>query len=230
MKRVIDGVSYNTETATLLSRVGRGGDEVRLYETSTGEFFTVEEETLSVWNPRSETYEDREQTTLTPQSPEQAMRWLRKPIPEKFRGKLKERWLKKRRLRLQEPIPEKLRGKLKQQWVKLTDDDLDVIERRSQLESKIQERYGYGKDQVRREVDAFWVSQPLQRRVPPGSTTVYVRMPRSLKERIEAAAAKANTSVNVWALRAFERMCSEQEQDEKPASEEKAAAKERRLK
>ncbi len=37
---------------------------------------------------------------------------------------------------------------------KLTDDDLTVINgRREQLEGKIQERYGYGKDQAKKELD-----------------------------------------------------------------------------
>jgi uncharacterized protein YjbJ (UPF0337 family) len=45
-------------------------------------------------------------------------------------------------------------GKVKEKWGKLTDDDLTAINgRRDQLEGKIQERYGYAKDQVRREVD-----------------------------------------------------------------------------
>jgi uncharacterized protein YjbJ (UPF0337 family) len=45
-------------------------------------------------------------------------------------------------------------GKVKEKWGKLTDDDLATINgRRDQLEGKIQERYGYAKDQVRREVD-----------------------------------------------------------------------------
>jgi uncharacterized protein YjbJ (UPF0337 family) len=45
-------------------------------------------------------------------------------------------------------------GKVKEKWGKLTDDDLSVINgRRDQLEGKIQERYGYGKDQVKRELD-----------------------------------------------------------------------------
>jgi uncharacterized protein YjbJ (UPF0337 family) len=45
-------------------------------------------------------------------------------------------------------------GKVKEKWGKLTDDDLTTINgRRDQLEGKIQERYGYAKDQVRREVD-----------------------------------------------------------------------------
>jgi uncharacterized protein YjbJ (UPF0337 family) len=45
-------------------------------------------------------------------------------------------------------------GKVKEKWSKLTDDDLTAVNgRRDQLEGKIQERYGYAKDQVRREVD-----------------------------------------------------------------------------
>ena len=43
---------------------------------------------------------------------------------------------------------------------KLTDDDLDVINgRRDQLEGNIQERYGYAKDQVSRDVDDWYTSQ-----------------------------------------------------------------------
>ena len=43
-------------------------------------------------------------------------------------------------------------GRVKEKWGKLTDDDLTAInERRDQLEGKIQERYGYAKDQVRKE-------------------------------------------------------------------------------
>jgi Uncharacterized protein conserved in bacteria len=42
-----------------------------------------------------------------------------------------------------------IRGKSKVWWVKLTDDDLDVIDgNRDQLIGKLQERYGYNKDQA----------------------------------------------------------------------------------
>ena len=45
-------------------------------------------------------------------------------------------------------------GKVKEQWGKLTDEDLTVIKgKRDQLEGKIQERYGYAKDRVKKEVD-----------------------------------------------------------------------------
>jgi uncharacterized protein YjbJ (UPF0337 family) len=49
-----------------------------------------------------------------------------------------------------------LKGKAKEKWGKLTDDDMTVIEgKRDQLVGKIQERYGYAKDQAEKEV-ADW--------------------------------------------------------------------------
>lgn len=48
------------------------------------------------------------------------------------------------------------KGKVKEQWGKLTDDDMTVIEgKRDQLVGKIQERYGYAKDQAEKEVDSW---------------------------------------------------------------------------
>jgi uncharacterized protein YjbJ (UPF0337 family) len=45
-------------------------------------------------------------------------------------------------------------GKVKEKWGKLTDDDIAAINgKREQLEGKIQERYGLGKDVVKKEVD-----------------------------------------------------------------------------
>ena len=46
-----------------------------------------------------------------------------------------------------------LKGKAKEKWGTLTDDDMTVIEgKRDQLVGKIQERYGYAKDQAEKEV------------------------------------------------------------------------------
>jgi uncharacterized protein YjbJ (UPF0337 family) len=43
---------------------------------------------------------------------------------------------------------------VKEKWEKLTDDDLRVIDgRRDKLEGKIQQRYGFASDHVRKEVD-----------------------------------------------------------------------------
>jgi uncharacterized protein YjbJ (UPF0337 family) len=48
------------------------------------------------------------------------------------------------------------KGKVKEKWGKLTDDDLTAVEgRRDQLLGKLQERYGYGKDQAEQELDEF---------------------------------------------------------------------------
>ncbi|MCB0168371.1 MAG: CsbD family protein [Anaerolineae bacterium] len=48
------------------------------------------------------------------------------------------------------------KGEVQKQWGKLTNDDVDVIEgERTKLEGRLQERYGYTKDEARREVDNF---------------------------------------------------------------------------
>ena len=53
------------------------------------------------------------------------------------------------------------RGKVKEKWGKLTDDDLAMVRgRREQLEGKLQERYGYSRDQIRKEVDDWLRSLP----------------------------------------------------------------------
>jgi len=45
------------------------------------------------------------------------------------------------------------KGHVKEQWGKLTDDDLDVIAgNQDQLEGRLQQRYGYAKDQARKEI------------------------------------------------------------------------------
>jgi uncharacterized protein YjbJ (UPF0337 family) len=47
-------------------------------------------------------------------------------------------------------------GGLKMRWGKLTDNDLKVIAgRRDQLAGKLQERYGYTKEQAERELDSY---------------------------------------------------------------------------
>jgi len=47
-----------------------------------------------------------------------------------------------------------MRGEVKTWWGKLTDDDLDIIAgERDKLVGRIQERYGYAKDQAEAEVD-----------------------------------------------------------------------------
>ena len=48
----------------------------------------------------------------------------------------------------------KAKGKLRQQWGKLTDDDLARISgKREELAGRLQQRYGYAKEQADREIE-----------------------------------------------------------------------------
>jgi uncharacterized protein YjbJ (UPF0337 family) len=50
-----------------------------------------------------------------------------------------------------------LKGEVKSKWGKLTDDDLDRASGDAEkLIGRIQERYGYARDQAKREVDDFF--------------------------------------------------------------------------
>ena len=50
-----------------------------------------------------------------------------------------------------------LKGKARQQWGKLTDDDLDQVQGKTEeLVGKVRERYGIAQDEARRQVDD-WV-------------------------------------------------------------------------
>jgi uncharacterized protein YjbJ (UPF0337 family) len=47
-------------------------------------------------------------------------------------------------------------GRVKEQWGKLADDDVAAINgRRDRLEGRIQERYGYAKEETRKAVDEW---------------------------------------------------------------------------
>lgn len=48
------------------------------------------------------------------------------------------------------------RGQVQANWGDLTDDDLDVIKgRRTELEGRLQKRYGYAKEEAKAEVDTW---------------------------------------------------------------------------
>jgi uncharacterized protein YjbJ (UPF0337 family) len=54
-----------------------------------------------------------------------------------------------------------LKGDIKSRWGKLTDDDLDRAEGDAEkLIGRVQERYGYARDEAKREVDDFIRRQP----------------------------------------------------------------------
>jgi len=49
-----------------------------------------------------------------------------------------------------------IKGEVKSRWGKLTDDDVDVVSGDAEkLIGRVQERYGYQRDQAKREVDDF---------------------------------------------------------------------------
>lgn len=57
-----------------------------------------------------------------------------------------------------------LKGKMRQQWGKLTDDEIDQMQGNAEmLIGKLQERYGYKREQAEQEVDR-WLSSQEQRR------------------------------------------------------------------
>jgi uncharacterized protein YjbJ (UPF0337 family) len=56
-----------------------------------------------------------------------------------------------------------LKGEVKSRWGKLTDDDLDQASGDAEkLIGRLQERYGYARDQARREVDDFFLQHPVR--------------------------------------------------------------------
>jgi uncharacterized protein YjbJ (UPF0337 family) len=54
-----------------------------------------------------------------------------------------------------------IKGEVKSQWGKLTDDDLDQAEGDAEkLIGRVQERYGYAREDAKREVDDFFRRHP----------------------------------------------------------------------
>jgi uncharacterized protein YjbJ (UPF0337 family) len=53
-----------------------------------------------------------------------------------------------------------LKGQLRKQWGKLTDDEVDQIQGNAEiLIGKLQERYGYSREQAEREIDRWEVER-----------------------------------------------------------------------
>jgi len=58
-----------------------------------------------------------------------------------------------------------LKGKIREQWGKLTDDDVDQIQGRSeQLIGKLQNRYGIAREEAQRQFDAWEQSSRVEPR------------------------------------------------------------------
>jgi uncharacterized protein YjbJ (UPF0337 family) len=48
------------------------------------------------------------------------------------------------------------KGKVQKKWGKLTDDDLSVVQgKREELAGRLQQRYGFAKDQAEKEIDSW---------------------------------------------------------------------------
>jgi uncharacterized protein YjbJ (UPF0337 family) len=64
-----------------------------------------------------------------------------------------------------------LKGSAKQQWAKFTDDDLEYIAgRRESLIGKIQERYGFAREEAQRKADEWVKTLKMQGAQQPGQT------------------------------------------------------------
>jgi uncharacterized protein YjbJ (UPF0337 family) len=60
------------------------------------------------------------------------------------------------------------KGKLRTKWAKLTDDDLDQIAgKKDVLLGRLQQHYGYKKDEAERQLDDFIKGVPAGKQEPP---------------------------------------------------------------
>jgi uncharacterized protein YjbJ (UPF0337 family) len=58
-----------------------------------------------------------------------------------------------------------LRGEIRTRWGKLTDDDMTQIEGNAEkMIGKLQERYGYKREQAEKEINDFLTAHPESRR------------------------------------------------------------------
>ena len=84
MKSIIEGVTYNTETATRLGRRRRVGSKESekfvetLYQTHGGAFFVVEKCTTMEWNKDEQEAEPWIRRSFIPMSAQDAQRWMLK--------------------------------------------------------------------------------------------------------------------------------------------------------
>jgi hypothetical protein len=90
MKRIVNGVTYNTDTSTALAKAiwgslnDEGESEGTLYQTRGGAFFAVTEVTEQFWNEREGERQTRIRTDCEPLSREDAQKWLMEGAVEIF--------------------------------------------------------------------------------------------------------------------------------------------------
>src|SRR6266404_2783921 len=86
MKRIVNGVTYNTDTSTALGKKtweddGEATNQPQrqievLYVNRGGAYFIHEEKTYLVWNQREQVREERTDHSFIPQSADDAQKWL----------------------------------------------------------------------------------------------------------------------------------------------------------
>jgi uncharacterized protein YjbJ (UPF0337 family) len=91
-----------------------------------------------------------------------------------------------------------LRGGVKERWGRLTDDDLTAIAgRRDELEGKIQEKYGYTKDRIRKEIDDWRRSVGANVRASEGDLSTELEAIRADIESLTSTVSRiANKQLN----------------------------------
>jgi predicted HicB family RNase H-like nuclease len=81
MKRIVNGVTYNTATSTRLARSRWDVDDSEsvvgtLYQTRGGAFFVHQEITRQIWNETERQHEREHESAFVPYSPEDAHKWI----------------------------------------------------------------------------------------------------------------------------------------------------------
>jgi predicted HicB family RNase H-like nuclease len=79
MKRIVNGVTYNTDTATQLATSSREDDgkiTETLYQTRGGAFFLHRQTVNAVWNEEDRSKHIETDHAFRPQSPEDAHKWI----------------------------------------------------------------------------------------------------------------------------------------------------------
>jgi hypothetical protein len=90
MKRIVSGITYNTDTSTRLAESRWESDDGdvfgTLYQTRGGAFFVDQEITRKVWNEDERKHQREVAHSFEPLSPEDAHKWLMEGDVEVFRN------------------------------------------------------------------------------------------------------------------------------------------------
>lgn len=89
MKRIVNGVTYNTDTATALGRSSWEDDGKvveTLHQTRGGAFFVHREKDVSVWNEKDRATLTSKEHSFQPVSPDAAHSWMMTGEVEVFRN------------------------------------------------------------------------------------------------------------------------------------------------